>query len=415
MERFARGQWSDNEILGALSGKDGTLEITFRADVLKNGVKTREAELAPGGEVTMEVDNEIARKATIVLYEEIDPLDEEIKPYMLLRMDDLTVGVTIVVQTCAERDALDYTCAQWDALDYSCAELDAGVISSGTRIKQYAEFPLGVFIAATPTRTSEDGAEVWSIEAYDRTIILSEDGFEAPYYIAAGEKYIDAVVDILVSAGITNVVISDYSETRLPADREFDVGTTKLEAANALLSEISYNPVYCDVEGRFVIEAHKEISPARIDFTYRADDMSTIGLNTESETDYYQVPNVFIATCTNPDLDVDYRSVYINDNPASAYSTVRRGRRIISEIYQPEQIAGQEELDAYIRREAYERIQAAGETITFATALMPVHGRADTIALQHPDASGTFREIAWTLPLEAGGEMEHVARRAVML
>ena len=368
MERFARGQWADRQILDALRGRDGAQMVRFRADILRNNARDRAVTIAPGSSVSLDKDAAIGRTARLAFYEPLDWLKDEIKPYMLLRMGD-----------------------------------------------EYAEFPLGVFIPSTPLRDGADGANEWHVEAYDRTVILAEDGLDEPLYIAAGTLYLDAVQNIFVGAGITNVMIMDYVETVLPADREFEVGTSKLDVVNTLLSEINFNPVYCDADGRFVLSAFKEPSPDKVDFVYSADELSIISIDTSSETDYYGLPNVFIAICSNPDLNEDYRSVYVNDNPASPFSTAQRGRRIVSEVYRPDQIASQADFDLYIRRIAYEQLLSASETVMFSTALMPVHGRADTLAIRHPDINGAFVASGWTLPLEPGAQMEHTARKVVLL
>lgn len=368
MEQFARGQWTDRQILDALLGRDGAQTILFRADILRDNAKDREITIAPGSSVSMNADADIKRTARFTLYEPLDWLNEEIKPYMLLQIGD-----------------------------------------------QYAEFPIGVFIPSTPRRNGSDGANEWTIEAYDRTVILAEDGLDEPLYIQAGTLYLDAIQDVLVSTGIENIMVQDYVYTVIPADREFEIGQSKIDVVNALLSEINFNKIYCDVDGRFVLSAFKEPSPDRIDFTYTADALSIISADTSAETDFYGMPNVFIAVCSNPDLDIDYRSVYVNDNPLSEFSTVQRGRRIISEVYQPDQIASQVDLDAYIRRIAFEQTQTASETVSFRTALMPVHGLLDTLEIRHPDINGVFSESSWTLPLEAGAEMDHIARRVVLI
>lgn len=415
MDKLGRGDWGDQEILDALTGRSGAREIKFRADILQDGAKAREVQLAPGGSVTLDTDNDIIRSARFVLYGPVDELKEEIKPYMLLRMGDAEMASPVAIGAWDQWDAQGNT---WDAWAEKNLSFDAAgrfVFDGVKLVPQYAEFGLGVFVPSTPARSSEGGLNTWSIEAYDRTVILAEDGLDEPLYIAAGTRYLDAVLSILAGVGATNVMVSDYAPTTLQADREFDVGTTKLEVVNTLLSEINYAPVYCDIEGRYVLEVYQEPSPAAPDYTYAADDMSVIGRDTQTETDYYGMPNVFIAVCSNPDLDEDYRSVYVNDNPVSAFSTVRRGRRIVSEIYRPEQIASQADLDAYVKRQAFERTLSASETVTFATALMPIHGRGDDLEIKHPDIAGVYREVRWTLPLEAGGEMEHTAKRTVIL
>jgi len=411
MGRYARGPWSDQEILDALHGKDGAQEIRYRADVLRGGARDRAVSLAPGGSVTLSTEDVILRAGSFNLYGAVDPLTEEIKPYMLLRMEDGVYRATMVY----EFNRKGYTWAELHERDLAFDALGRFTLQDDVSKPQYAEFPLGVFIPSTPARSSANGLDTWKIEAYDRTQILAEDGLDEPLFVAAGTKYLDAVLSVLAGAGITNVMIADYVDTAIPADREFEVGKTKQEVCNTLLGEINYNPIFCDADGRFVIQAYQEPTAAAADITYRADALSIIGRDTATETDYYKVPNVFIAVCSNPDLNEDYRSVYINDNPVSPLSTVRRGRRIISEIYRPDQIASQSDLDAYARRMAFERSLAASETVTFSTTPMPVHGRAEDVELQHPDASGVYREVGWTIYLDADKDMEHIAKRTVIM
>lgn len=213
---------------------------------------------------------------------------------------------------------------------------------------------------------------------------------------------------------IHTVIIQDFSDLALPTDREFEVGTTKLSIVNALLGEINFNSIRCDADGQFIISRYSEPSPGKIDFIYAADELSVISRDTSSERDFYSVPNVFVAVCSNPELEYDYRSVYVNDSPASALSTVSRGRRITSEIYQPSTTTSQEALDAYIRRIAFNANQIY-EQLTFTTALMPIHESGDSLEIRHPDVSGTFIESSWKITLSADGEMTHTARRLVTL
>ncbi|NLT97645.1 MAG: hypothetical protein GXW96_05735 [Christensenellaceae bacterium] len=366
MIKAARNGWTDKQIIDALHAVNGSQCIQFRFDVLRNGV--RRMSIAAEGSVSLNRFADIQRTARFTLNTELDWLRDEIKPYMLLRMD-------------ADR---------------------------------FAEFPLGVFVLSTPIRKSKNGVVTYEVEAYDRTVILAEDSLVEPLYIAAGEPYLDAVQSVLAGAGITQVLITDYVDTALPIEREFEIGTRKLSVVNTLLSEINFNPIYCDADGRFVISKYKEPSIRDVEYTYAADEMSIIARDTESDMDYFNVPNVFIAMCSNPDLEQDFVSVYVNDNPASKFSTVQRGRNITSEIYRPDAIASQEDLDAYIRRIAFEANQVY-EPITFHTALNPLHDRADVLMLKHPDVQGVFVESSWTIPLKAGGRMAHQARRLVKL
>lgn len=384
--------------------KGGTREIRYRAEVLRNGSRVRDINIS-GGNVSLDKDGDILRTAQFDLAEPINELSEELKLYMMLRVEDAVEASF----TTYRFNVQGYT---WDELETRGMVFDAlgrFALADDVKIEQWREWPLGVFVPSTPTRTGENGENKWSVEAYDRTVILKEDGLSEPLFIAAGTQYIDAIESILFKAGINSVLVVDANTAQIAADRIFEVGTSLLTIINALLDEINYDPIYCDETGRFMIQKYKPTDKTTPDITYAAGELSIIGANTSATTDYYKVPNVFIALCSNPDLQQDYRSMFVDDSPVSPFSTIRRGRRIMSEIYKPEQITEQTSLDDYVARKAHEVKVAASETITFTTA-PTIHGRAENVEIRHPDVNGVFLEVSWSLPLD-GGEMEHTAKR----
>ena len=409
---LARDGYTEQEVKNALHGRSGSRQIKFRFDVIQNGAVVKS--VVADGSVSLSTENTIQRTAQFTLYEEIDWLKDEIKPVFLLRMPDSTSGTVVYIMPCSVFDSLNLTAAQFDALNLTGADIDNGFYTSGGRSEKWIEFPLGVVVPSTPTRQSEDAETSWAVEAYDRTVILKEDCFIENAYYAAGTSYLSVINDILLDAGVENV-LSDSSDEVLAADREFEYGTSRLEAVNALLSEINFNPIFCDADGNFVLEKYVEATAANPDYTYAADDLSVIGRDTQSEIDSYAIPNIFIAVCSNPDLDEDYRSVWVNNNPASRLSTVQRGRNIVSEIYQPDSITSQDALDAYIAKIGQEATLRGYEQFTFITALMPIHGSGDVLNISHPDVSGTFVESEWSMDLSHDAEMSHTAKRIVML
>lgn len=393
-----------NDERNAFLARNGTREIRYRAEALKAGIKARDVHIA-GGKVSLDNSGDVLRTAQIDLYEPIDEMNEEIKLYMMLRMEDADKASF----TSYRFNVKGYT---WDELEERGLVFDAlgrFAMLDEVRVNQWKEWPLGVFIPSTPTRSGSGGANTWSVEAYDRSVILKEDGLSEPLYIAAGTGYLDAVEDVLFGAGIKSVIVADTTTAQIAADRIFEVGAKKINIVNTLLDEINFDPIYCDENGRFVIQAYRDASQASPSVMYKAGELSIIGNDTESTTDYYNVPNVFIALCSNPDLEQDYRSTFVNDSPVSPLSTIQRGRKIISEIYKPEQITTQASLDEYVTRKAYETEIAASETVTFSTAPV-IHGRSENVEIRHPDVSGVFIEVSWTLPLD-GQDMEHTAKR----
>lgn len=409
----ARGPWTEKQILDALHAASGSTQIKFRFDVLKNGVRVRS--VPAGGEVTLNRFANIQRTARFDFYEQLDWLHDEIKPYMLLRMDDAIVEQSITLLTWRERDAQNLTWKEFDALEKTWGELDSGVFLNSLRVPQFAEFPLGVFVLSTPSRTSKDGINTWSVEAYDHTIILEEDCISEPLFFPKGTPYMEAISDILNSAGVTQVFMQATTDTLLPSDRIFEVGTSKRVIINRLLSEITFNSIYCDVDGRFILSEYVAPSAAVTTGRYRDDQLSIIARDTSSEIDYYKTPNVFIAICDNPDMEESFIGVWINDNPASMFSTIQRGRLITSEIYRPDAIASQELIDKYIKRYAIEATNNRYEQIAFTTALNPLHERAEVLEISHPDIVGTVTESNWTMPLKYDGQMKHEVRRVVIM
>ena len=83
-----------------------------------------------------------------------------------------------------------------------------------------------------------------------------------------------------------------------------------------------------------------------ITFTYKDDELSVICDGLSENIDYFNVPNIFIAVVSSPEV-AELKSVYINTNPASPLSTSGRGRKIVSQIYKPDMISSQSQLDEY--------------------------------------------------------------------
>lgn len=424
------------EQLEALQAKSGTRQIAFRCDVMRGFAKTRE--ITVKGSVSWALDNEIGRTARLTLYEEIDWLHEQLMPYMRVKAprkigrNGLTVGeingARLTVGTINQMQLVpsDFggwilngarkilTVGQINAMQLTVAEINAMKLRVGEFVpepgEQWIEFPLGVLVPATPSKKmDEQGLTTWEVECYDSVIRLRQDCLTDVLYFAAGTPYIQAIQAVLISAGISSVIVEQPSEIVLPTDREFDTGTPKLEIANTLLSEINYNNIRCDAMGNFVISRYSEPTADRISATYRAEELSIIEQKMDLERDYFDVPNHWICVVSNPDQEEIYRSEYVNDNSGSPLSTISRGIHLVKMVDGPDVVASQEELDAFVARVAFAEMQIF-ETITFSTAVMP-HDALEIVALDHPCAHGIYQETGWTIPLEVGQPMSHTARR----
>lgn len=276
------------------------------------------------------------------------------------------------------------------------------------------EYPLGVFLLPSPARKVKGASVYREIAGYDLTQILLEDKFTSRYYLPAGTEYTEAVKRIVNSAGLLNSAIP-VSTAVLTRDREYQPGTSKLDAINELLSECNYTSLWADAAGRLRVAPYVLPSLRQADIGYLDDGQSCIIADSEGEElDIFAIPNVFVVTSSSPDGG-ELSATYVNDNPLSPTSTVKRHRQIV-DYREISDIAGIEELDAYVKRIAY----AAGtaySTVTFDTPLIPIHSYATMLYIVSSklDIHGKYTEIEWSMELKAGGRMTHKARRAIQL
>jgi Concanavalin A-like lectin/glucanases superfamily len=287
---------------------------------------------------------------------------------------------------------------------------DGNLVAKTFLSSQWIEFPLGIFLLSSPTRKDENNSVYREVEAYDGLLILRDDKFDTRYTIQAGTNYRQAVIDILASAGINKHNI-EQTDKVLPVDMEFEPGTEKLEAINTLLQAINYTPIHVDVYGYFTSMTYRSPSIRAAEYTYKDDELSIIFPGMEEELDLFNVPNKWVVVCSNAEQSL--MSTYTNSNPNSPTSTVNRGRTIV-DYREVTDIAGQQSLDAYVQRIAFEASQVYGK-ITFETAIMPHHDYMDVLQIEYSSLGikGKYVETGWTMPLSAGARMKHEVRKVV--
>lgn len=413
MKDLATGGFSHAQIYDALHGRSGTRQIKFRYDLIRDGVTIGQLPVI-GASIRFQKYDSIKRTARFTLGEDtrIDWLTDQIKPYMLVRMPDQESIKIQYDRTWGDLAAY----GTWENLAAqfaTWADVASYTVTDIKREERWVEFPLGVFIPSSPSRHFSTGT-TYEVEAYDRSVILKEDCITDRLYFSDGTSYYSALESILIGAGIEEAMITQTSAV-FATEREFETGESKLDILNQLLAEINYDTVSVNEEGIFVLQPYIEPSEDYISLWYENDELSVIGLEAETEMDLYSVPNVFVAIVSNPDYTKDntdfefFRSEYVNDNPVSVLSTVRRGRKIVS-VLKPENIASQADLDQYVRRAAFESSQVY-EQVAFSSALMPVHGNGELLGMKHPDINGTYEEIGWEMELSADGQMNHSIRR----
>lgn len=272
-------------------------------------------------------------------------------------------------------------------------------------------YALGVFMPATPRESRSGPVKSVSVEAYDRCWRVRDTRSGGLLYWAKDTPYLDAIEQLLTASGI-KAVFKTPSDAALAEAREWEPGVSYLSVANELLREINYNPLWFDPAGNAILEPVSVPGAANIEHTLDASDRRTRVLPSISrETDVYSAPNVFVCTCANPDKDELMTATAANENPQSPLSVQRRGRQIV-DVRRVDNIASQEDLQAYANRLRDESM-ITGETVRVSTALTPGFGVADVVALHFGDLNAICIERAFDMELKVGGRMNHTLEKVV--
>ena len=274
-------------------------------------------------------------------------------------------------------------------------------------------YPLGIFRPATVTPREDETGKSLTIEAYDRSWLARDSRTTIRQYFAGGTNYVEAAVSMLAASGIGTVSTVGTSLTLAEGREDWEIGTSRLQIANELLSEIGYKGVWFDASGIARIEPYETVTSENIRHTISDRDVKSLLVpGIARTTDIFNAPNVFIVICSNPDKDAGMVAVAENTALQSPLSIRRRGRRIV-QVTRVNNIATQQELQAYADRQLTDSL-ISGEKIQVTTGLLPGYGVGEVTAIQYGDLFAICREVAWTMELQVGGNMTHILERQVL-
>ncbi len=277
----------------------------------------------------------------------------------------------------------------------------------------WLEYPLGTYIMSSPERSRQDSGVLQQVDCYDYGTILKEDKITTRLFIAAGTNYVTQVRSIITAAGIKKTNI-ETSILTVSTALEFEIGTSKLDIINSLLTAINYEPLHFDNRGYAVSRRYVEPLNRQTEQAYQTNDRSIIKGGAKQSVDIYNVPNIFVRYTDDPD-GIELRSQYVNDSVASVISTVNRGRNVV-DIESVNDIADQSTLNDLVRRIAIEKSQTY-DAVILPTALMPHHSYRDCVYVGENGlgVGNKYIEYAWEMDLSIGGTMTHTLKRVVKL
>lgn len=279
------------------------------------------------------------------------------------------------------------------------------------REKDWVEWPLGVFLLASPTRHANEYDVVdRAVEGFDPLQALGDDIISTRFSVAAGANVVQAAYDLISS--VVPVWKYTRSAETLTATKEWPPGTSKRSIANELLGIAEYESVSFDSDGVGIIKPYQPPEERAPIWTYSYGEDSLIVPNVDQELDLFSIPNKWVGIVSQPDQPL-LVGTYTNSNPASPTSTVRRGRTIV-EVHEDIEASSQTILNNKVKRMGFEASQIY-EHLTFETGLMPIHGTNDVYKILYDPLAinASYAETSWTIDCEAGATMKHEARRIV--
>lgn len=259
--------------------------------------------------------------------------------------------------------------------------------------------PMGEYVMTTlPLDRTGDDRQI-SATCYDLSYLCRLHKVEARPFWPAGTPYTAIFQQILMTCGLRKMDITESGEV-LATDREdWEPGTEWLDVVNDLAAEINYRSLTMDLEGRAVLAPYAPPGADRVRHRYKADGTSLLAPEMTIQEDLFDVPNVFIVLCENPDYDAPLRAEAVNDDLADPGSVPNRGRVPLVETV--DNIAGPKALQAYADNLRL-KSRIGQRTLEFSVgfdALDAPRRPFDMTELTLPDAHYLVEETGWTATL----------------
>lgn len=273
------------------------------------------------------------------------------------------------------------------------------------------EIPLSVFLITSAVEEWSATGRVWALELLDRCTVPDQDKTEESYAVAAGTVILEAVADVLASAGEHFDVDASVS-TALAAPMVWPAGTSKLTIVNEMLDAAAYSALW--VDGAGIFQATPYVVPANRSVLYEVLRMPRMLVDGEQsiyepewqrDRDAYSVPNKVVAVQSATGEDAEALiGVWTNEDPASPFSYPVRGRWITTVLDNVDVPEGTEEsIIAFLEAKARQTLIAASSVqAQVQVRHLPVPLRvSDVLRFASTPAGVDARHVVTRIELEA--------------
>lgn len=194
------------------------------------------------------------------------------------------------------------------------------------------KFPLGTFLAQTPSSSFDGKIQTISMDAYTPLMELKENPPPLGYSILKGENIMDVTYRV-TRENARAPVVKALNNTTLYYDFVADPSDTWLSFLRDLMSNAKYS-FTLDELGRILFSPKQDLASLQPIWTYTDDNSSILTPDLTMDRDLYGIPNVVEVSYSNGG-DYYYARV-VNDDPNSPISTVSRGREIKHRVTNPD-------------------------------------------------------------------------------
>ena len=193
------------------------------------------------------------------------------------------------------------------------------------------EWPLGVFIPASPSASYGDGQSSRDVELQSLLQILDEDAVDQTYALAAGAAVIPAVRALITGAGVAGkvpLIAGTDSDESLRSALVWEAGTSRLRIINDLLAAINYFSLWVDGQGTYRLDPYVPPAQRGSAWDFLDDEFGIASPDFTHTRDLFAVPNKVVGIAQGSGDAPALVSTATNVDEASPFSFPSRGRWI---------------------------------------------------------------------------------------
>lgn len=231
-------------------------------------------------------------------------------------------------------------------------------------------FPLGTFLAQTPSTSFNGKSQSVSLDAYTPLIELKENQPPLGYSLQKGEVIMDNAYSV-ISSHLRAPVVKSNNTSKLTGDFVANADDTWLTYSSDLIKNAGYS-FDLDPMGRILFRPIIDTTVLQPKYIFDDGNSSILLPDVTINRDLYGIPNAVEVICSSG-KHISHSKV-VNSSKNSPISTVNRGREIVYRVTKPSLIGvpSQDEIDEYAKK-VLRSLSTLEYTISYKHGYYPVH------------------------------------------